>query len=449
MRRLLACWLLALVSAAAGLPLALAIQEAELTPQQREQNLASFKLVWETIRDKHWDPKPNGLDWEAVRQEFAPKFEKARTKDECRRLLNQMIGKLEQSHFGIVPADVYESLDQPNDATPTKPGKPSKPNRQGDGQPGFEVRVVKEQVLVTQVDPNGPAATVGIKPGWLVEAVDGEELAPIVRKILDSKQALNHREFVLIRAMNGRLHGSVGDSIKVRFRDGEEQVKELDVPLVAPRGKLARFGNLPPLHVRCDVRTLPGEIGYVHLTMFFDPPGVMPRIIKAVRDHRKGAGFILDLRGNPGGIGFMAVGIGGWFVKESNLKLGTMITRDSKLNFVLNPQDEPFTGPLAILVDAASASTSEILAGGLKDLGRARVFGTRTAGAALPSVFIRLPNGDGFQYAFANYISAGGKPLEGDGVTPDVEVWPDRAALLAGKDPVLEAAVQWIQSQKP
>jgi len=443
MRGVLACWLLALASAAAGWPLALAPQEAELTPQQREENLASFKLVWETIRDKHWDPKPNGLDWEAVRAEFAPKFEQAKTKEECRRLLSQMLDKLEQSHFGIVPADVYESLDQPERASSGKPA------REGNGQPGFEVRVVKEQVLITQVDADGPAAKAGIKPGWLVEAIDGEELAPIVRKLLDSKQALNHREFVLIRAMNGRLRGAVGDTLKLRLRDGDEQVKELDVPLAAPRGKLARFGNLPPLHVRCDVRTLPGEIGYVHLTMFFDPPGVMPRIIKAVRDHRQAAGFILDLRGNPGGIGFMAVGIGGWFVKEPNLKLGTMFTRDGKLNFVLNPQDEPFTGPLAILVDAASASTSEILAGGLKDLGRARVFGTRTAGAALPSMFIRLPNGDGFQYAFANYLSVGGKPLEGEGVTPDVEVWPERAALLAGKDPVLEAAVQWILSQKP
>ena len=74
---------------------------------------------------------------------------------------------------------------------------------------------------------------------------------------------------------------------------------------------------------------------------------------------------------------------------------------------------------LAILVDGCSASTSEIFAGGLQDVKRARVFGTHTAGAALPSVISKLPNGDGFQYAIANYISVGGKPLEGIGVTPD------------------------------
>jgi carboxyl-terminal processing protease len=73
------------------------------------------------------------------------------------------------------------------------------------------------------------------------------------------------------------------------------------------------------------------------------------------------------------------------------------------------------------------------------------VFGTPTAAAALPSVIERLPNGDGFQYALANYISEGGKPLEGLGVKPDVEVRLTRDALLQGHDPVVDAALNWIQ----
>jgi carboxyl-terminal processing protease len=100
-----------------------------------------------------------------------------------------------------------------------------------------------------------------------------------------------------------------------------------------------------------------------------------------------------------------------------------------------------------VLVDACSASTSEILAGGLQDLGRARIFGTRTAGAALPSVFERLPNGDGFQFAIANYVSKGGAPLEGRGVQPDETIRPTRAQLLAGTDPVMDRALAWIASQ--
>jgi carboxyl-terminal processing protease len=117
------------------------------------------------------------------------------------------------------------------------------------------------------------------------------------------------------------------------------------------------------------------------------------------------------------------------------------------LHFVINPRLDTFDGPLAILVDGLSISTSEILAGGLQDLKRARIFGTNTAGAALPSQVEKLPNGDAFQYAVADYVSFGGKRLEGAGVKPDVEVRPDRKMLLAGKDAILEAAVRWISEQ--
>ena len=60
----------------------------------------------------------------------------------------------------------------------------------------------------------------------------------------------------------------------------------------------------------------------------------------------------------------------------------------------------------------------------------------------------RLPNGDGFQYAVANYISEGGQALEANGVIPDQEVKLTRETLLAGHDAVLDAALDWIRSQK-
>ena len=83
----------------------------------------------------------------------------------------------------------------------------------------------------------------------------------------------------------------------------------------------------------------------------------------------------------------------------------------------------------------------------MKDLGRARLFGTTTCGMALPSVFERLPNGDGFQYAVADYVSTSGRRIEGQGVEPHQRVSLERKALLSGRDPVLDAATQWIESQ--
>jgi len=152
---------------------------------------------------------------------------------------------------------------------------------------------------------------------------------------------------------------------------------------------------------------------YVHFNLFFEPDSLNTAFQQAIRTCGNCDGFIIDLRGNPGGIGGLATGVAGWFTDKKDQRLGTMFLRGASMKFVVFPRPETFSGPLAILTDGCSASTSEILAGGMKDLGRARVFGTHTAGAALPSLFTRLPNGDGFQYAIANYISEGGQPLEG------------------------------------
>jgi carboxyl-terminal processing protease len=167
-----------------------------------------------------------------------------------------------------------------------------------------------------------------------------------------------------------------------------------------------------------------------------------------MEDADKAKGFVIDLRGNHGGIGGMAMGAAGWFTSQRGLKLGTMTMRGATINFVVFPRPNATEAPLAILVDGCSASTSEIFAGGMQDLKRARIFGTHTAGAALPSAFSRLPNGDGFQFIMANYHSESGKQLEGLGVAPDETVKLTQSELLAGKDPVLDRAAAWIRSQK-
>ena len=126
-----------------------------------------------------------------------------------------------------------------------------------------------------------------------------------------------------------------------------------------------------------------------------------------------------------------------------------MHMRGATLSFFINPRVNAYTGQVAVLVDGSSASTSEIFAGGLKRSEPGpHLRDARTAAAALPSVIARLPNGDGFQYAVANYISEGGQALEGNGVVPDVEVKLTREGLLAGHDAVVDAALAWIQKKK-
>src|SRR5580704_13035822 len=80
-------------------------------PQDRQLNLDTFEKVWTTIRDKHWEKNPGGLDWQAIHEEFRPRVEKAANIDELRGVLKEMLGRLHQTHFGILPATVYAAVE--------------------------------------------------------------------------------------------------------------------------------------------------------------------------------------------------------------------------------------------------------------------------------------------------------------------------------------------------
>jgi len=406
--------------------------EDRLTPEQQRLNLESFEHVWTTVRDKHWDPKLAGLDWQAVHDELRPQLESATTMEQARTVMGDMLSRLKQTHFEIVPAIVYREMESGT----------------GEGRTGIEVRVEVGRALVVSIEPDSPAAKSGVTPGWEIERVDGKPLAPSLRKIDRNFRDSTLHDLMLEHAVSTRLAGGEGSRVRVDFRNARGRKTTLEMARTRPRGEEFSFGNLPPMHFWVESRKVRPDVGYVRFNLFFAPETLNKAIENAVRDCARCRGFVIDLRGNPGGFGWLALGVAGWFVDQQGLRLGDMFLRTAKIKFVVFPRPAPFRGPLAILVDGCSASTSEILAGGMQDLKRARVFGTRTAGAALPSVFERLPNGDGFQYAIANYVSEGGKQLEGTGVIPDETAAPSRRALLEGRDLALERALAWIESSK-
>ena len=413
------------------IPLFLAASSA-LGQAASRLDLDSFEKVWTTIRDKHWQTKPGGLDWQAIHDEYRPRVEKAASHDEARAIVQEMLGRLKQSHFAIIPAVVYTVLDD---------------DGEGAGNTGIDARVLDGHAVVTSVDLGSPAAQQGVRPGWQIERAGGRDLPAVIDQARSNPAV---HELQLTRAVLARLSGPIGGKLDTVFLDGSGKTVNLTLDLTAPRGTSSAFGNLPEQHVWFEnkrIGPIDRSTAYVRFNLFLDLPRVMASFQQTVENCKTCDGLIIDLRGNPGGIGGMAMGMAGFLVDKPNQRLGTMYLRDSTLNFVVNPRAKVFSGPVAVLVDGCSASTSEIFAGGLKDLGRARVFGTPTAAAALPSAFERLPNGDGFQYAVANYISEGGQPLEGLGVTPDVVVELTRAALLAGHDAVVDAAIDWIRKK--
>lgn len=403
------------------------------------KGLETFDAVWTIVRDTHFDTTFNGVDWNAARAEFRPKAAAATTPGELRGVIHSMLAKLGQSHFSVIPAS----------------GAGDEDAVVGTATPGFDVRIVGDEVLVSRIDTGGPAESAGIHTGWRLKAINGSVVAQVFNRLRDTPDE-RVRNLEAWRVVQSRLRGFQGSTVTLTFEDGEGAEVVRGVTRTEPQGAAVTVGSLPTMYVRVtnEGRKTPagrpvGVIGFNVWMATVDRPFQL-----AIDEHRNAAGIIIDLRGNPGGLAAMMMGIAGHFIPERE-SLGVMKSRDNELKFTVNPRlvnasgkrVETYSGPVAILVDGLSASASECFTGGMQSLGRVRVFGERTMGAALPSQFDKLPNGDVFIHATADFVTADGTRLEGRGVIPDEIVPLRRADLLAGKDAPLEAALAWIDSQ--
>lgn len=412
-------------------------QPQAMTDEQRSLQIESFDKVWEIVQTRHWDEKLNGVDWDAAKQELRPRVEAAETEDQARGVMRELLARLGQSHFAIIDRSSYERYDEQTSG-----------GEGGAGWTGMEIRLVEDQMVVTQVRRGSPADEQGIIPGWAIESINGRPVSDMIEAIrgLDSIQ---RAETTLAMAAEARFSGEAGQTRSAVFLDAADEPVEVELVLAEAPGEIASFGELPPAPVEVRTMDLDGGVAYFGLSIFFDAPRVLREFSAFVRANREAPGLIIDVRGNPGGVILMASGMMNWLIQERGLKLGTLKMRDPRqgpyeVPIVLNPRGRTYTGKVAVLTDEASVSNSEILSGGLQGIGRARVFGARTAGLVLPAAVERLPSGDGFLYAFASYTSSDGAFLEGAGVTPDEPIELTREALLAGEDPALEAAIKWI-----
>lgn len=445
--------------------------------EEVQADLESFDFVWTTLRDRYYDPDMRGVDWEAARDELRPRVAAAESRDEAREHIQALLNKLGESHLVIIPAEGYDALQAVAEAGESGESEQAEASEGGQGETGLRVRATEldgqPAVVVVDVIPGTPAEAADIRPGAIIERVDGKSLSDLVGTASEAMpERLKEgpmRQFILNMAAQSALDGgadSRGTSIEIAYDQGHgEQTATLE--RAEPTGVVTQLGHLPPTAVRIETRRLSGSGGggggpveaqYTAFSNFLDPVRLMGQLREAVREAREDEaidGFVLDLRGNTGGLLGMGAGVAGLFVNEPGYTLGTMTQRQMTLKNVIFPQ-KGLDKPIAVLVDASSASMSEILAGGLQDLAaegviQARVFGRRTAGAALPSQPARLPNGDGMIFVIADHVLPSGRRLEGVGVEPDVIVPLDEAAVetyRAGGDPALEAALEWIEAER-
>jgi carboxyl-terminal processing protease len=408
---------------------------------QAPQAAETFDAAWTIIKNTHFDKTMNGLNWDAVRDELRPRATTAKTPTELRAVIRDMLGRLGLSHFALIPSGPETTSDGNTTSGDTS------------GDPGIDVRLIDHELVITAVDPDVAAR---VRPGWRVAQIGPAKVSELLQKL---SEADNERlqKVEAWRVAQTRLRGPAGSTVDVTFEDAQGTPVKVSLLRHTESGSPVTVGNLPTMYVRVDheKKSTPsgGTAGVIKFNVWMT--AVDAEFQQAIDQFRRADGIIIDLRGNPGGLAAMLMGISGHFLSE-RVTLGVMKTRDNELRFASNPRlvtasgerVQPFAGPLAILVDSMSVSASECFSGVMQSIGRARIFGQTSMGQALPALFDRLPNGDVLIHAYGDFVTATGTRLEGKGVIPDEPVPLDRRDLVAGRDRTLEAALAWIDKSR-
>ncbi len=267
---------------------------------------------------------------------------------------------------------------------------------------GAEVTIRDGQLTVITPFPDSPAAVAGIQPGDVILEIDG----------------LSTSDMDLVEAVL-KVRGPKGTSVLLLvLHQGETEPVEIEVI----RGEIALTS------VRFEMM---GDIAYININQFTGGTNEeLGQILESLAS-QAASGIVLDLRNNPGGLLEAVVDVISRFLEEGVV----VIIQDNKGNqeVISVSRQEPTTNlPMVVLVNGFSASGSEVLAGALKDHGRATIAGSITFGKGSVNFLSQLEDGSGLYITGARWLTPDGNLIEGEGIVPDVEL------ELTGDD-----AVQW------
>lgn len=410
--------------------------ESTIDPTRQSKYIETFEAVWETVNERFFDPDFNGVDWEAVHNEYQPLITAAQDGATFYKLINEMCFELGVSHIGVFPADQAEQLD---------------PVMSAPGILGIDIRLIDDQAVITSVKPGSPAAYAGLQTGYLLLEVDGnslEDAEGLVQLWLPPYNERKHRGQIT-SAIQALLNGEVGETVSVAYQDAKGELHEENLVRVERDEHSIKPDNMPALYAGYKFNRLKNGIGYIRISGFL--PQVLDPVLKAIDDMQSAPGIIIDIRGNPGGFYPVRKAIASQFFAEPTL-LWRYITRPGlelpgfeTEAYTVTPEN-PYLRPVVILVDALSGSSSEEFSGAMQAKQRAIIVGERTSGSDLVADILSMPNGAILMYPIAQTQTADGTILEGRGVIPDIEVSLDRDSLLQGIDTQLEAAIDYLVS---
>jgi carboxyl-terminal processing protease len=302
--------------------------------------------------------------------------------------------------------------------------------------PGVGIEVAAEDGVVKILRPieGSPAQQAGLLPGDEIVRIDGADIGA------DLAGAI------------GRMRGASGSLVKLAIRrEGTPEIMEY-----ALRRAQVEVHSVAQ-------QTLAPGYGYLRITSFTETTAqdVNRAILKLKRDNPAGIkGLVLDLRNNPGGVLEAGVAVADDFLDSGVIVSADGRTSEARFRMDATPGDLINGAPLVVLVNGGSASASEIVAGALKDHGRALLIGRRTYGKGSVQTVMPLVHGGAVKLTTSRYFTPSGGSIQGKGLQPDiVEDGPGEPpaeltsvrnpAPLSARDADVRLALETLRHQRP
>ena len=336
--------------------------------------------VWQLVNREYVDPTFNSVDWQVTRQSLLSK--NYTSHEQAYTAVREALEKLGDPYTRFLDPKEYEALTNQTSGELSGVGI------------RMELNEKTKRLTVLEAIQNSPALTAGIKAGDQVLAIDGK-----LTQGLDVQDA------------SALIRGKVGTPITLRIKrqgqsDFEVQLIRANIQLPSVLHTLKQEGNR--------------RVGYIRVREF--SAHAAEQMQRAIRDlnHQQVDAFVLDLRGNPGGLLKSSIEIGRMWLDTGSI-VRTVDRQGGSNNMAAN-KTALTTRPLAVLVDGNSASASEILAGALQDNHRAVVVGSQTFGKALVQSLHSLSDGSGLAVTVAHYYTPKGTDISHKGITPNIKI---------------------------
>jgi carboxyl-terminal processing protease len=391
-----------------------AAQSPPITPETRKEVLTK---VSEIIEKYAFVPNIDFKQWPTFLESERERIDAAGTEEEFQRAVNSVLMRFGASHFLLSTPRIAET-------------------RRSGNTVGIGVMTQQDgdALVILRVIPGAPAEGAGLVAGDRILEVDGKK----------------------VEGTRG-IAGPEGTPLSLKVKKAGGQVTNI---------KLTRkkFSTLRPEEIAfVNDDTL--RIVIPTFDLSYDAKRVEGLMAKAVGKKN----LIVDLRDNGGGAVFNLQHFLSFFVPRDQ-PIGTFVTRRASERFAKETGQSPtdvvavakwnpakllaqsrtevprYAGNVVVLINGGSGSASEMAAAALRDHSRAKVVGTRSAGAVLVSVIVPVGGGFTLQYPLSDYVTTNGQRLEGEGVLPDVEVEEPRLRLPTAPDPVVLKATETLKS---